>query len=257
MPRTTKAALQAISATACLVVMSPLVYSQDGKASPSELENAIQDDNAPAVRMLIDAGADVNEPNWLWYAVSQSQGNVEIVKLLVDAGADVNAAMPVPPEQEESVGGLFGSGVDDVSATPLSLAALLGFSEIAEILLDEGANPNVVTGLGTPMGMAAARGYADVVRLLIEAGGDASAENLGASTVALGFRPLTFALKGGHTDAVRLLVEADAYPCPDYSSFPMFDIAYRALLEQLLDEAGNRELTALIDGAKEACSLGD
>ena len=248
-----KIALQAIFVTACLVAESPLVHGQEGKASPSELEDAIRDGNVPAVRVLIDAGADVNELEPLVLAINTD--NVEIVKLLVDAGADVDAATPLPPDREEDLA-LFGSGVDMVLYTPLALAVMRS-PEIVEILLDEGANPNVVTGFGTPIGMAAGLGHADVVRLLIEAGGDASAENLGTNIVALAYRPLSFALRGGHTDVVRLLVGAGAYPCLDDPARPMFDIAYRAALDQALVEAGNRELTALMDRAKEACSQKD
>ena len=148
---------------------------------------------------------------------------------------------------------VFGSSAEVVSATPLSVAALTGRFEAAQILLEEGADPNVVTSSGTPVGMTAMRGHLDIVGLLIESGGDASGQSL-RGTVAVMFSPLLDAAKGGHFDVVELLLGSGGYRCPDLSSFTMRDIAYQAALDQLLEKAESK-LQALMDRAQEACGV--
>ena len=237
---------------AFLIAGASDVYGQEDKAAPLTLEDAIRDSDASAVKTLIDGGADVNEPELLSFAVWR--GGVEIVELLVDAGADVNLAVPVPPDQKEGLLRVFGSDAEVVGGTPLSVAALMGRFAAADLLLGEGADPNVVTVSGTPVGMAAARGHADVLELLIEAGGDASGRSL-TGTAAVMLSPLLLAARAGHVDAVELLVESGGYRCPDDSTFTLGDIAYRAALDQLLAKVGDHELTALMNRAKEACEV--
>ena len=53
--------------------------------------------------------------------------------------------------------------------------------EAVELLLDEGADSNVVAVSGTPVGMAAAHGQIDVLKVSIERGGDASGLGLAGS----------------------------------------------------------------------------
>ena len=255
----TSASLQASSARvvpwvvgAFLIAGSTFLYGQTDGAAPVLIDDAIRDRNAPAVKTLISAGADVNSPGLLAFAVLR--GGVEIVKLLVDAGADVNVAMPVPPEQEEGLRTVFGSSAVVVGLTPLSVAALRGHFEAAEILLEEGADANVVTVSGTPVGMAATMGHTDVLRLLIDSGGDASGRRL-TGTAAVMFSPLLLAATAGQIDAMELLVRSGGYRCPDHLSSTMGDIAYRAALDRLFEEAGSHEMTALMDRAREACGV--
>ena len=243
-----RAVLRVIGVCVLLAFQSPLLYAQDGKPNPSEMDDAILDRNAPAVRMLIDAGADVSEPGVLVFAAVK--GNAEIIKLLLDAGGNVNAALPVPPDQEEGISALFGSDTKVVGATPLLAASLMANADTAATLIEEGADLNVVTVLGTPISVAATRGHSEIVELLIESGGDAAARNLGP-TASMMFTPLLVALKSGHTDVVRLLVEAGGYPCPDSSS--VGGIMFKSTVISLADQTGNPEVKALIDRASEAC----
>jgi len=49
-------------------------------------------------------------------------------------------------------------------------AARYGQLGIARLLLDAGADPNQVRGVGTPLGAAAAGGHADLIHLLLQKG---------------------------------------------------------------------------------------
>jgi ankyrin repeat protein len=86
------------------------------------------------VEAILDAGADPNavEPTYgetpLHYAV-KATNSPEMVKLLIDAGADVNATST--------------SG-----DTPLQFAVAKGNSEIAEVLLAAGADPEITNQVG-------------------------------------------------------------------------------------------------------------
>ena len=179
--------------------------SGDSKKAPSPsaiggkaLFAAIESDNAAMVRLLVEAGADVNAAEGfggntpLHEAVEE--GNAEIVQILVDAGADIEAE------------GFMGQ-------TPLSLAAEEGASEIMQILLGQGADN------GTPEGedkqtpaigsealfTAIKKGDVETVRLLVEAGADVNAaEGFGGNT------PLHEAVEEGNAEIVQILVDAGA-----------------------------------------------
>ncbi|MDE0140345.1 MAG: ankyrin repeat domain-containing protein [Caldilineaceae bacterium] len=179
--------------------------SGDSKKAPSPsaigskaLFAAIGSDNVAMVKLLVEAGADVNADEGfggntpLHEAVEE--GNPEIVQILVDAGADIEAE------------GFMGR-------TPLSLAAEEGATEIMQILLGQGADN------GTPEGedkqkpaigsealfTAIEKGDVETVRLLVEAGADVNAdEGFGGNT------PLHEAVEEGNPEIVQILVDAGA-----------------------------------------------
>ena len=174
----------------------------EDKQSPAigseALFTAIKKGDVETVRLLVEAGADVNAAEGfggntpLHEAVEE--GNAEIVQILVDAGADIEAE------------GFMGQ-------TPLGLAAEEGATEIMQILLGQGADN------GTPEGedkqtpvigsealfTAIEKGDVETVRLLVEAGTDVNAaEGFGGNT------PLHEAVEEGNTEIVQILVDAGA-----------------------------------------------
>ena len=121
---------------------------------------AIVFDLVDVVKLLIDAGADVDDPGDddelttpLNYAVQHDK--TEIARLLIDAGANVNTK-------------------DDDGRSPLHYAVGEGYSEIVQLLVNAGANVNARDNeRKTPLHLAAGfGGNLEIVRLLVNAGAD-------------------------------------------------------------------------------------
>ncbi|CAE7263131.1 Ank2 [Symbiodinium sp. CCMP2592] len=95
--------------------------------------------------------------------------------------------------------------------TPLCVAAKLGYAEIAELLLEAGADkdkPSLVLrhysyDATTPLGVACQNGHTDMVRLMLEF--SASVQKKSA-----GILPLSWASAKGKPEIVRLLLDARA-----------------------------------------------
>ncbi len=150
-----------------------------------------------AVRLLLDRGATVDAPEEafqqtaLMFAVREN--HLEVARLLVARGAQVNTKTRVGATPNwvlpNSVPG-FGHGVGIVRGglpargsrgpipgglSPLQYAARDGRVEIARLLLDSGADINLVEANGiTPLLTAIVNNRIDVARLLLERGADIS-----------------------------------------------------------------------------------
>jgi ankyrin repeat protein len=141
--------------------------------------------NLQTLRLLIDAGADVNARNdfdataLLWGA-----RDPEKAKLLIEHGADVDAR-------------------SRQGRTPLMLASLRhGGSSTVALILAKGARVDTKDGRGdTALGLAASIGEADTMRLLLAKGADPRAAN------GKGETPIILATKGFDAEAVRLLIQ--------------------------------------------------
>lgn len=90
---------------------------------PVPLMTAIHGNNTEAVRILINAGADVNRGHRgdIPLLVAASRGNIDILRILLENGADVNIR-----------GSHYGRSL-------LHYSAIYGQSEIAELLISRGA----------------------------------------------------------------------------------------------------------------------
>ncbi|KAK5202772.1 hypothetical protein LTR41_011483 [Exophiala xenobiotica] len=144
--------------------------------------------NAEIVRMLVDAGADVNAQGDQCGSALQTaslQGKEKLVQILIDRRADINAdggtygnALQAAAirGREKEVQILLGSGADVNKqggryGTALQAASLLGFQKVVQMLMDEGANANAQGGeYGNALQAASMRGYEKVVQMLLKAG---------------------------------------------------------------------------------------
>jgi ankyrin repeat protein len=198
------------------------------------LMHASQVGSIEAMKVLIKAGANVNEANGMgataliWGATDPAR-----VRLLLDAGAKQNEktqqgrtalmAAAGTPRATEGVRLLLDAGAD-VNAkdgqdqTPL-LAAMFSTcgAENVRLLLAKGADVKAADKSGnTPLLSAAGGCPEDIVRLMISKGADVNAANTDSGTVKfgkialIGLTPLMFAAPHQDVRIVRLLIDAGA-----------------------------------------------
>ena len=170
------------------------------------LTKAALDGHKDIVRVLVDAGADVNAEEIIiqqskdkdrqWAAgatplmfvadYGTNEAHVEIVRILIQAGADVHVK-------------------DDAGLTALSLVSRHDSPrpEIVRLLLQAGANPNARSRIGiTPLMVAASRGHLALTQVLIQAGADVNAKSNPGDT------PLLYAVWKGHAEVAGVLIQA-------------------------------------------------
>ena len=129
-----------------------LINQQHSRGNLAPLHEAVDDGHAEIVKVLIDAGADLNNQRFdgrtpLHMAVSRN--SINIVKALLDARAYIDH-------------------VDYNYITPLHIAVSLGHRDIVELLLSEGASLHARKRHDvTPLHMAASSGWVDVAEALI------------------------------------------------------------------------------------------
>jgi ankyrin repeat protein len=152
------------------------------------------------------------------------RGDVERVRSLLREGADVDAAQgdgmtalhwAAERGDADLADVLLDAGADVAAVTrlgdyaPLHLATKRGHARVVERLLEAGADPETRTSSGgvAPLHLAAAAGSVEAVRALLDHGTEVDApESMWHQT------PLMFAAAGGRTEVVRALLEAGADP---------------------------------------------
>ena len=131
-------------------------------ADPNVLPLAALSGNAGAVKVLLEAGADLearNERGTTPLHKAALRGNAETVTVLLEAGADLEAR-------------------NERGTTPLHMAALGETAEAVTVLIRAGAHLKArAEGGHTPLHMAALGGNAETVTALLEAGADPKARD--------------------------------------------------------------------------------
>jgi ankyrin repeat protein len=116
--------------------------------------------------------------------------------------------------------------------TPLHAASEAGHVEVARLLLDDGASPNIISyrSNASPLHLAAKHGHARLVVLLLDRGVDVNQESRYPNAT-----PLLFASEAGHFEVARLLLDRGAslnttYHTPLKFAFNLRHIALMSLL---------------------------
>ena len=175
----------------------------------SILELAVRNEYPAIVRLLLEYGVDINtrervggtvlisaimidEATYLGgmklrrYGDSFSTTKLEIMRLLIDNSIDIEARL-------------------SDGTTALHSAALVGDNEAIKILLDAGANPNVVDDCNRkPLWAAVRENNVESVKLLLKRTTDINDQ------VYNGHTCLSTAARWGHEECVKLLLEAGA-----------------------------------------------
>lgn len=154
--------------------------------------------------------------------VAVEKNDIQKVGVLLPLGADVNAKDPyanMTPLMMAAYDGyteiaklliekgaqVNAKGGVDMDMTPLIYAASQDQLDMVKLLMDKGANVNVKTKYGwTPLFFAASRGKVDIAKLFIDKGADVNV------TLPTGETALSEAEKAGKTDLVKMLRQAGA-----------------------------------------------
>ncbi len=176
---------------ACLIGLQ--LCSPASAASLDDLLNAAKVGDAAEVAQLVKRGMDVNstDPNGntlLILATREGQPKV-VAELLKQRGIKLNARNSAGDSalMLASLRGLTdiahqlleaGAAFDHSGWNPLLYAAFEGRLSIVSLLLEKGANPNVLApNQTTPLMFAARNGHEDVVRALLKAGANIDWKN--------------------------------------------------------------------------------
>ncbi|SMR60828.1 unnamed protein product [Zymoseptoria tritici ST99CH_1E4] len=199
----------AASAFGCIEVVQMLLHAgahinAQGGFWGNALQAASYAKSQAVVEMLLDAGADANAPggrygNALAAAIQASGGdrNYELLQLLLRAGAEVN-----PP-------GIY-------RGSALIMASGAGFSEIVDLLLKAGADPDARCDVepdaawawkhSTALEAALANGSKEIAQILLDAGADVNKEGPRVLSAALE----GFETRGKDVALIRLVLDAGA-----------------------------------------------
>ncbi|XP_060077187.1 uncharacterized protein LOC132556762 [Ylistrum balloti] len=205
------------------------------------------------VKLYLDSGIDVDSLNvkkdtaLLWAA---RWGHNKTVEFLIERKADVSLEndkkstalyWAVRYEILETVVILLEKGRANPNQTrllglvaPIVMASALGNNEIVKVLIENGADVNIVIRGGeTPLHHAAKEGHLEIVKTLLGRKADLNAQD------EKGERSLTLAAQNGHADVVKYLLKcgADMYHKNHFG----FDSWYYAMTQH--NEIVLRELT--------------
>ena len=169
-------------------MQTPNPANVDSKSARGELEKAIGRNDVQAVTDLLRRGADVNETEPKWgrdmLILATDRGYVEIVRLLIDAGADVNKVWGsgMTPLMRAVIAGrtevarvLIEHGahinaVNDEGLTAVRHAVNSANTEILGLLIGSGADVSIADKKGnTPQRIAEIHNNALIVQMLKEA----------------------------------------------------------------------------------------
>jgi ankyrin repeat protein len=199
-----------------------MLLTRTAAADAGDLYDAALTGHVDAVRNLVAAGADINDPGDLGTPLHAAafRGDIEIASILIDKGADVNGAKQdqsgVRPlhvaaryNQPEFVKFLLGRAVIDPAdvegMTPLLFAVRAGYIAVATLLLDNGADVNAIGyRRHTPLHWAVLLGKRDLILLVLDHKPDMNA------AAAYGETPLHLAALYAAPDVIELLVARGA-----------------------------------------------
>ena len=239
---------------------------KDAAVVSDDIFNAIDAGDIETVKTHIKGGmavdsVDSNGTTPLMWA--STQGQLEIMRYLIDQGASINKGRysdQITPliaatlyEQPDAIRLLLEKGAEiDLSANQsnaLYQAANVGYTEVVDVLLEAGANPNLFTSSGfDPLFAALSSSQLQIVKSLIDHHADVNA--VYSPEQPYPNSPLMVAAWRGNPEIIKTLLESGARD-PWLSGVQGFDPNHFAPLDVSLVDG-----KILVSGASQPLFLG-
>lgn len=175
------------------------------------LVQAIEENLIPAVKLLIQAGVDLNMPskNGITPLMAViNNGNKSIPKTLNNGSVvhiDVKGSVNKSLMSQLIQAGADVNHANHLLQTPLMIAASLNNLDAVQLLIEQKADLNARDFNGmSAISFAVSNNYPEIVKALLKAGADAN------SVDSQGQTPLIYAAESGNLEITKLLVSSDA-----------------------------------------------
>jgi len=176
---------------------------QESETGYTALMYAAQLDQPKSVRFLLENGANYNlegKDGSLALMLAMQENNEEIVDMLMEKGAKMNLKLLDPAGYDfltvlsdraspkiVQIAIKMGANVNEQNAankrTALIIAAMSDKMEVMKLLLENGADPNIVdNNLYSPLMVASIRNNYNIVKLLVEHGAKVELKNIDGMT---------------------------------------------------------------------------
>ena len=194
---------------------APIDARDDTKLGYTALITAAREDQAAAVRQLLDLGADLqagDSINGTALHQTGAAGLVETARVLLDAGAPVDAVdqagtTPLIRVAQQADAAVHWSQDEDGNRIRLPHPLHQQHLDTADLLLARGADPNHLGHDGyAPLHHAATNGATDLAEHLLAAGATVDLQN------GIGYAPLHAACDSNQAAMVQALLAAGADP---------------------------------------------
>jgi ankyrin repeat protein len=185
-----------------------------------QLFEAIDGGDVEHVRQLVEAKPELaaarDDEGLSAVLYATYRGAEEIVDMLLDANPALDVFDAAAVGRTRGLAELVDAEPELARAwssdgfTALHLAAFFGHADAAELLLEQGADVNVLARNAdlqvAPLHSAAAGAHADIVRMLVQRGADVNARQGG------GYTPLHSSAQNDDRESVEALLDAGADP---------------------------------------------
>ena len=209
-----------------LVASKADVNGREASRGQTALMRAVAQNHPDIVRQMVHSGADVHARSKTGFTpllFAAQQGNIESARILLDAGADVNETAPDGIGGDTNARSLLKR---NTAAGALLVAIDSHQNEMARFLLERGADVNQHGAGRTPLHSAVQQQMPALVKRLLAHGADPNArlekpmpllsryigQQAGLDTNPLGATPFWLAAEYGDDPMMRILVDGGANP---------------------------------------------